>query len=95
MYLQLWREIKGLNSSDLRTLVCETWFSPEREFQYFATDLFEKEYLRIYADDGLNIEDYATSTLDFARQFLASTISWWDTVDCLATKGNSLLEFAV
>ena len=77
-----------LNSSDLRTLICEAWLSPEREFQNFAVDLFEKECMRIYSDDGLGSAGYATSTLDFARQFLASPKSWWDTVDPLAYKGK-------
>ncbi|GFR97930.1 DNA alkylation repair protein [Elysia marginata] len=86
IYKPLWKEIKLLNSSDLRTLVCEAWYSPEREFQQFAVDLFEKEYLRIYSDDRLSTEKYATSTLDFARQFLACSKSWWDTVDPLAYK---------
>ncbi|GFO48691.1 DNA alkylation repair protein [Plakobranchus ocellatus] len=82
----LWKEMKTLSSSDLRTLMCEVWYSPEREFQQFATDLFEREILRIYLDDGLNLEDYVHSTLDFVRQFLSSSKSWWDTVDPLASK---------
>ncbi|XP_059165606.1 uncharacterized protein LOC131948107 [Physella acuta] len=86
VYKNLWKDVRLLNSSELRTLACQTWFSPEREFQYFTAELLEREVLRIYSDDNQSPENTVLKALDFVKTFLLHEKSWWDTVDTLAPK---------
>ncbi|XP_005095911.1 uncharacterized protein LOC101854490 [Aplysia californica] len=88
----LWSDVDKLSSADLRTLVCQTWYSPEREFQYFTVDLFEKYILRIYADDVQAHSSLPVQTLDFVHQFVSCGKSWWDTVDPLSTTVGKLVR---
>ncbi len=57
----------------LKAIVLELWSLPEREFQYAATSLLEKQKDRLPADFISSLEH------------LLITKSWWDTVDSLAT----------
>jgi 3-methyladenine DNA glycosylase AlkD len=57
---------------DLRAIAVACWALPEREYQYFATDLLRKHAGRCSA-----------GFLDTIR-LLVTTKSWWDTVDLLA-----------
>lgn len=57
---------------DTDRVVRELWELPEREFQYVAIDLIEKQVSKLP-------EDFV-STL----QYLITSKSWWDTVDSLS-----------
>src|SRR5256885_6351564 len=59
---------------DLRAIALACWELPEREYQYFASDLLAQHVRRL--DAGF---------LDTVR-YLVTTKSWWDTVDALASK---------
>jgi len=57
---------------DTDRVVRELWELPEREFQYAAIELVEKQALKLPEDFG--------STL----HYLITSKSWWDTVDSLS-----------
>jgi 3-methyladenine DNA glycosylase AlkD len=56
----------------LAETVRELWQLPEREFQYAALHLLDKQKLRLQTEDIRLLEELVTSK------------SWWDTVDTLA-----------
>jgi 3-methyladenine DNA glycosylase AlkD len=58
----------------LTEAVRELWQLPEREFQYAAIHLLEKQKKGLQAEDIKLFEDLVTSK------------SWWDTVDTLASR---------
>ena len=62
------------NQDDLRAIALACWELPEREYQYFASDLLVR-YAR----------QLGPGFLDTVRH-LVTTKSWWDTVDALASK---------
>jgi 3-methyladenine DNA glycosylase AlkD len=59
---------------DLRAVALACWELPEREYQYFASDLLGRHARRL-----------DPAFLDTVR-YLVTTKSWWDTVDALASK---------
>jgi 3-methyladenine DNA glycosylase AlkD len=62
------------DGAELRTIALACWELPEREFQYFGTDLLVRYAKRLSADFLPTAEH------------LITTRSWWDTVDALATR---------
>jgi 3-methyladenine DNA glycosylase AlkD len=69
--------LAGLPAPDqdgLRAIALACWELPEREYQYFASDLLVR-YAR----------QLERGFLDTVRQ-LVTTKSWWDTVDALASR---------
>ena len=61
-------------ADDLRAIALACWELPEREYQYFASDLLAQHARRLEPE-----------FLDTVRH-LITTKSWWDTVDALASK---------
>jgi 3-methyladenine DNA glycosylase AlkD len=61
------------DEADCTALAVRCWQLPEREYQYFAVD-----YLRRH------VERLTSGFLPVARHLVA-TVSWWDTVDLLAS----------
>jgi 3-methyladenine DNA glycosylase AlkD len=68
---------------DFESAVRALWSRPEREWRYFALELAEAS--RRY---------WTPATLDLWR-FMVVTDSWWDTVDCIASRlvGGLLRSF--
>ncbi|MGH3714431.1 MAG: DNA alkylation repair protein [Micromonosporaceae bacterium] len=60
--------------AELPGIALACWELPEREYQYFATDLLVRYAARLPADFVATAEQ------------LITTKSWWDTVDLLATR---------
>jgi len=58
--------------ADLWFIVQDLWSQPEREFQYFAMELFSKYHKAVEKEW---IDHY---------EFLITNKSWWDTVDFIA-----------
>ncbi len=57
----------------LDVIIKELWQKPEREFQYFAQELFQK-YQKQFKKEDIQLIEY-----------MISHKSWWDTVDFLAS----------
>lgn len=57
----------------LNIIIKELWQKPEREFQYFAQELFQK-YQKQFVKSDIQLIEY-----------MISHKSWWDTVDFLAS----------
>ncbi len=77
---------KNYNRPDINTLeniVRQLWKMEEREFQYFAMELVEKELKKMGRDDIQLFEYFVVNK------------SWWDTVDFIAANlvGKHLLNF--
>ncbi len=57
----------------LNSIIKKLWVKPEREFQYFAQELFQKYQKQFDKEDIILIE------------YMILNKSWWDTVDFLAS----------
>lgn len=66
------------------------WEQDEREFQQFGTDLAKKFKKELLGETELEFNE----AIDCIQQMI-TTRSWWDTVDMLATGGNTVLFFLV
>ncbi len=62
------------DEADLRDIAVACWGRPEREYQYFAIHLLRRR-----------ITVCSASFLEVVRDLIA-TLSWWDTVDALASR---------
>lgn len=72
-----------MEKSELFSLIYTLWQLPQREYQYFALDILEKNMKRL--EDG---------DIKFLEALVISK-SWWDTVDMIASKliGTYFLKF--
>lgn len=70
---QFWKENEVPPVEDLPAITRALWEQPEREFQYFGMELWEK-YKKNWTES--HIEEI---------EYMISHKSWWDTVDFLAT----------
>ncbi|RZJ68219.1 MAG: DNA alkylation repair protein [Flavobacterium sp.] len=80
----IWLKHSDEIKSDFRQVTLELFKKPEREFQYCAMEILQKEIRRKFEKgDSVLIEK------------LIATKSWWDSVDFLAKHilGNYLLAF--
>lgn len=57
-----------------QTIIKELWALPEREYQYFAIE-FAMKYRKHWCADDITFFEY-----------MATTKSWWDTVDTISNK---------
>ncbi len=69
---EAWRQLGAPTEADLAALARALWVLPEREYQYAALDLL-----------GRSIQCCGPALVDVTRE-LATTKSWWDTVDAVA-----------
>ena len=60
------------------------WEQDEREFQYFGTDVAKKFNKELLGETELEFNE----AIDCVHQMITNR-SWWDTVDMLATGGNT------
>lgn len=72
LFKQFWAEHGNPPLSDLSAIVRELWAQPEREYQYTAINLLDKQQRQLTGDHVSLLEE------------LIVTKSWWDTVDALA-----------
>lgn len=69
---EAWAELGAIDEATLRDAAYELWALPEREFQYAACDLIDRQRRRLSA--GFLVDPI---------QPLLTTKPWWDTVDSL------------
>ena len=75
---EAWADLGAIDESTLHDVARELWALPEREYQYAACDLIDRQRRRLSADFLVD-----------AVQPLLTTKPWWDTVDSL---GNAAVS---
>ncbi len=68
------KQIKSLDTGELKSLLKSLWLMPFREYQYFAAEILEKNYKRFDEDYIVEFEWFIT------------TKSWWDSVDAIVPR---------
>lgn len=62
------------NKSELKSIVIAAWEKPERDFHYFAQELFFR-YKKQFEQSDIQLFEY-----------MITHKSWWDTIDFIASK---------
>jgi 3-methyladenine DNA glycosylase AlkD len=65
---------KSMPIEELKSIIHELWLLPEREYQYFALDLIDK-----------NFKKFDESSIALFEKLILNK-SWWDTVDVISVK---------